>query len=220
MTEQRVTERKELGLGRSFNLDTEKVVDDKLEKVEIPDHIPVAKDKARWPWSFQSNLSPNEQEKVYRQFRYWVSLGEGRTFEQCAIKFGVTIQTISINARKHKWKDRLKAYLDYQVVERAELERSKRHAEHLEKLEQFRSRSEAIGVGLITASAQLLQTANNTIAEMRAKNETLDRRLLAGALNASAKCADAGRMLVAQSLGVDALIAGVEGADGDSELYE
>lgn len=214
------TERKELGLGGTFNLDEETQVDRGLREVEIPDHIPTKKEAGRWPWSFQSSLAPNEYEITYRQFRYWVSLGEGRTYDQCAIKFGVTIQTISINARKHKWKERLKAYLDYQVVERAESERSKRHAEHLEKLEQFRSRSEAIGVGLITASAQLLQTANNTIAEMRSKNETLDRRLLAGALNASAKCADAGRMLVAQSLGVDALIAGVEGADGDSEGYE
>lgn len=219
MTEE-LTERRTLGLGVTFDLPEEDQHDNPLDEDKIPDSIHVQKDTPTWPWSFRSTYSPREHESTYRQFRYWVSLGEVRTYHKCAIKFGLTIQTVSINARKNRWKDRLKAYLDYRIVEKAENEREKRHNDHLNKLEQFRVRSEQIGVGLITASAQLLQAANNSILEMKNRNETLDRRLIAGALNASAKCADAGRMLVAQSLGVDALIAGVEGADGDSEAYE
>lgn len=181
--------------------------------------IPGARPLGKWPWSFRPSQVPRETVGSYDKFKYWVSLGHDRTYKKVADHFGVTLGAISLLASKNKWKTRLYAYLDHKVVEEAEEERNRRHQEHLEKLEQFRNRSEQVGVGLVMASMKLLQAADGAINEMKKNGETLDRRLIAGALNASAKCAEAGRLLAAQSLGIDALIAGVEGAEGDPEEY-
>lgn len=174
---------------------------------------------SRHAWDYRSELAPKESVASYTKFAAWIGLGKGRTLTAIAIQFGVQVASVCHSSKRHNWKHRLAAWEEYQALRSLEEEREARHNEHLEKLKAFRERSEALGTGLITAGAQLLKAANESIGEMRSRGEVLDRRLVSGALNASAKVAEAGRVLMAQSLGVDALIAGIDGADGDGDEY-
>jgi hypothetical protein len=172
-----------------------------------------------FPWSFRSSLASTESWECYTRFKYFIEMGDDASLNKVAIRFGVSHGTIANASRKYQWRLRRDAYLEHRGVELAEIQKQERHNDHLERLESFRMRSEQVGLGLIGAGAQLLQTANISIAEMKKNGETLDRRLIAGALNASAKVAEVGRMLVAQSLGIDALMAGLDDATGESDPY-
>lgn len=187
---------------------------DSIPQSQIPD----AFSETCRPWSYRSKYAPTERKLAYERFCHYLEQGGGRTLSNTARAYNISLPVISNCAKKYSWKVRAAAYDEFEALRKAEEERQLRHNEHIEKLETFRNRSEQIGNSLIAASAQLLATANASIAEMRANNETLDRRLIASALNASAKCAEAGRLLTAQSIGADALLAGLSD-DGDAEDY-
>jgi predicted DNA-binding protein YlxM (UPF0122 family) len=169
-------------------------------------------------WDFRSSSAPTERKATYIQFQKYLELGEGRSLQKIADLFEISICSVSRCAKNNHWKERAADYDRELPLLRLEQERLARFQEHSEKLESFRTRSETLGTALITASARLLQTANATLAAMQENGEQLDRRLLSGALNASAKVAEAGRTLMAQSLGVDALLTGIQGAEEDDAL--
>lgn len=150
---------------------------------------------------------------------HYLEQGGGRTYTKTAEHFGISLPVISRIARNNQWAVRAAAYDEYQALYKADQERNRRHDEHKSKLESFRTRSEKVGEAMIAAAAQLLQQANMTIQEMKAHGETLDRKLLSSALQASARVAESGRLLMSQSLGVDALLSGIDGAEGDGEEY-
>lgn len=183
--------------------------------VEVPDQIP----SSIRPWDFRSSLAPTERRLAFKRFQHYIGQGPGRTLSETSHFFRVSLPVISRSAKKYHWITRAAAYDEFKALYDAEQAREKRHQEHLQKLESFRNRSEKVGEAMIAASAQLLQQANATIQEMKAQGETLDRKLLASALQASARVAESGRLLMAQSLGVDALISNIDGADGESDDY-
>jgi hypothetical protein len=173
----------------------------------------------RTPWEYRSSFASRESRKAFERFCYYLGIQDGRTLSKVSIYFKVSLPTISIQATKGQWVTRAAAFDEFEALRRADEEREARHNTHLGKLETFRDRSENLGAGLIGAAAQLLQAANASILEMKKNGETLDRRLIASALNASAKCSESGRVLMAQSLGVDALLTGVDGAEGDADDF-
>jgi hypothetical protein len=185
------------------------------KKLKVPDSL----SGIRTPWEYRSAFAPRESRKAFERFEYYLSIKDGRTISKVAIHFHVSLPSISTQAAKGQWLSRAAAFDEFEALRKADEEREQRHNTHLGKLETFRDRSENLGTGLIGAAAQLLQAANASIAEMRANGETLDRRLIASALNASAKCSESGRVLMAQSLGVDALLTGVDGAEGDADEF-
>jgi hypothetical protein len=189
----------------------------KLIKVDVS---PVGTDVSeRYAWDYRSSLALTETKMGWARMIYWFQLGSGRTYSKVAEHFNVSIPNIARIAKVYNWKVRLEAWNEHYILKQTEDFRVERHNKHMEKLEAFRERSEALGTGLISAGAQLLRAANKSINEMQETGETLDRRLIAGALNASAKVAEAGRVLMAQSLGVDALMSGLDGAEGDLDEY-
>jgi len=169
-------------------------------------------------WDFRSPSAPREHRATYIQFQKYLELGEGRSLKKIADLFHISPPSVIRCAKNNHWKERAADYDREMPLLRLEQERIARFQEHSEKLESFRTRSETLGTALITASARLLQTANATLAAMQENGEQLDRRLLSGALNASAKVAEAGRTLMAQSLGVDALLTGIQGAEEEDTL--
>jgi hypothetical protein len=188
-----------------------------LIKVDVS---PVGADVSeKYPWDYRSSFALTETKNGWSRMIYWFQLGGGRTYTKVAQHFGVSLPSIVRIAKTYNWKQRLEAWNEHYILQQTEQFRIDRHNEHMKKLEAFRERSEALGTGLISAGAQLLRAANKSIAEMQEAGETLDRRLISGALNASAKVAEAGRVLMAQSLGVDALMSGLDGAEGDLEEY-
>jgi hypothetical protein len=189
----------------------------KLIKVDVS---PIGTDpNDKYPWDYRSLIVPNEKKPTWEKMIYWFQLGKGRTYSKVAEHFDISIVAVSRTAKMNLWKQRLEAWNEHYILKQTEQLRADRHNEHMKKLETFRERSEALGTGLISAGAQLLRAANKSITEMQETGETLDRRLISGALNASAKVAEAGRILMAQSLGVDALMSGLDGAEGDLDEY-
>lgn len=172
-----------------------------------------------FPWSFRSSLSPNESRKAYQRFLRYLELGSGRTLTAISNEFNVSMPVISKIAKNNSWKMRAAAYDENIAIINAERERQSRHNEHMEKLEAFRSRTEQLGSGLIASAAQLLQVANQSIQDIKARGDTLDQRLIASALQAAAKCSVEGRSLIGSSLGVDALLSGIEDEDGSGTKY-
>jgi hypothetical protein len=189
--------------------------DKTLPKIKAPDSTT----GLRAPWEYRSSFAKRESRKAFERFCYYLEIKDGRSLSKVSIHFNVSLPSISVQAAKGQWLTRAAAYDEFEALRRADEEREARHNTHLGKLETFRDRSENLGAGLIGAAAQLLQAANASIAQMKAAGETLDRRLIASALNASAKCSESGRVLMAQSLGVDALLTGVDGAEGDAEDF-
>lgn len=198
---------------------TQKVVDIQNDPLPAKVKVPDTTVDLRRPWEYRSAFAGKETQKAYLRFEYYLSLGGKRTLSNVADHFSVALPIISVQAKKGQWRTRAAAFDEFEALRKAEEEREERHNSHLEKLKSFRERSEQLGMGLIGAGAQLLSIANASIAEMKSKNETLDRRLIASSLNASAKVAECGRILMAQSLGVDALLTGVDGADGDGDEF-
>ena len=181
--------------------------------VSVPDTLP----NRLQPWEYKSSLAPTETRKGYARFREWMDMGEETTLSAYASHIKVSLPVISRMSNKYHWRERAAAYREQSAIMKTEIEREKRHEEHQQRLEGFRVRSEQIGTGLLSASAQLLQQANNTINEMKKNGETLDRRLLAGVLQAAVKCSDQGRQLIGSSLGVEALLMGIS---DDGEAYD
>lgn len=172
-----------------------------------------------FPWSFRSSLAPNESRKAYQRFLRYLELGDGRTITAISNEFAISLPVVCTTSKKNNWKMRAAAYDENIAIVNAEKERQQRHGEHMEKLEAFRSRTEQLGSGLIASAAQLLQVANQSIQEIRARGDVLDQRLISSALQAAAKCSIEGRSLIGSSLGVDALLSGIEDEDGSGERY-
>lgn len=181
-------------------------------KTPIETHV-----RLRQPWEYRSSYAPNERRSAYERFKYYLELGASRTHSIVSEHFKVSRVAITQMASKYNWNTRIAAWEEFEALRKADEDRQQRHEEHVAKLEAFRSRSEAISNGLISASAQLLAQANASIAEMKAQGETLDRRLIASALNAAAKCSESGRIMASQALGIDALLAGLDGGEDDIE---
>lgn len=182
--------------------------------------IPVTHDSQKFPWHFRSAYAPTENSRSYDKFVYYMNLDiQERYLKRVAEHFDCDYTYLTTQAKKHQWKIRAAAHDEHKALEKAERDREERHQAHIVKLEQFRGRSEQLGAGLITAAAQLLQAANHSINQIKARGDVLDTRLISGALNASAKCAEAGRLLTAQSLGIDALVSGLDDADGSPDDY-
>jgi hypothetical protein len=180
--------------------------------------VPVQSSDLKQAWSYRSDYAPNESKKGYIRFISWVNDGEKRDLLNTARFFSVNLQTLARQAKLGNWIERLRLYEEFAELKAAEKAREKRYIEHTEKLEAFRARSEAIGGGLVSASAQLLAQATRAIQEIKESGNVLDPRLIAGALNAASKCAESGRLLAAQSLGIDSLLIGIS-EDGDSSEY-
>lgn len=171
------------------------------------------------PWEYRSAYGPGETVKAHERLMYYLSLGQGRTLTKVSEHFGLRLPNVSVMAKKNQWKTRAAAWDEYEALRKAEEERESRHNEHMQKLSEFRDRSETVGTAMITSAARLLQAANKTLSRMQAADEELDRKLLASVLQASARVAESGRILMSQSLGVDALMAGLDGAEGDGDEY-
>ena len=161
------------------------------------------------PWDYKPHLAKNELEIEYKWFLLFLQDSKsnlGRSLLNVSAHFDVTLEEVSKVSEKNHWKLRAKAFDDHLLLQRMDEERIKRHNQHMEKLEGFRRKSETLGTALITSGAQMLNVAHRTLQEMQESGETLDRKLLAGALNAAAKVAESGRLLTGQSLGVEELI--------------
>jgi hypothetical protein len=157
-------------------------------------------------WEYRSSWAPGERAKTYKMFQSFLDMGWERNIKSVALMYNVHKNTVYITAKKWKWVERAQLFDDYHKEHGAEAIKKARHDEHLKKLEEFRERTESLGSGLVTSGARLLQIALKSIAEMQANGETLDRRLISGALQAAAKVAETGRTLSAASIGVDEIL--------------
>ena len=193
-------------------------VDQKTEEQVIQPVVPDSTGRA-FPWSFRSSYAPTEGRKSYARFQYFLSMGVDRTLSKVAFKYDIAISTVSKAAKDYQWKVRAAGYDENKAIMDAENDRRERHESHLAKLEAYRSKNEQLGGALGMAAVRLLQHADKTLTEMKDNGETFDRRLVSSALLTAAKLADMSKSLVATSLGVDALVAGLEGAEGDDDAY-
>jgi hypothetical protein len=161
-------------------------------------------------WDFRSRMAKLEGEKEYELFRFWLTLGSGRSHKFLSITYNQPESHILKIANRNNWAKRAADYDRHQLQLRLQLEQDERAKLHKQKLEEYRLQQEFIGRSLSANAAKLSALVANSLDKMMNQERELDIRDIPAVLNAANKAAEVARNLQSSALGVDQLLTALE----------
>jgi len=164
-------------------------------------------------WHKRSLLAPNETDREFLLFNYYISNPGGRSATCISRLSNLGIHTIQKISAKNNWKQRAEDYDRHIMVQKLKQAETQRHQLHLQKLEKYRQDQEALGQQMTLNAARIAFLSNVTLEKMLTEEKDLDIRDLPTMLNTAAKLAEVGKTLQSSALGVDNLLAAIEEAD-------
>ena len=160
------------------------------------------------PWDFGANSREgyNETAKGYKCFRVYLELGNERNVKTVADVTGVKLDTVKAYAHRNNWSERSAEYDSHLVQKWAKEARAEFESTHKRELMKFRKDQQVRAEKLGRVADLLIDVTTETLEEMVASGEPVDRQQLASIASTAAKLSDAAMNTAAAALGVDDLL--------------
>lgn len=160
------------------------------------------------PWDFQQNCSPGKREtaKAYRVFRVFLELGCNRTIKTAADIAGENFDVCKTFSSRYNWQARTAQYDTHMVSLWGKEVREEFETTHKKELMKFRKDQQKRAEGLGKVADLLISVTTETLEEMVASGEPVDRQQLASVASTAAKLSEAAMNTAAAALGVDDLM--------------
>jgi hypothetical protein len=164
-------------------------------------------------WEYRSGYAYNETQKEFDMFRFFLTLGRGRTRVYLSRIYSVSTNYIEKVSIKNNWLERIEAY-DRQTLSNALSEEDNtRRKVHEEKLEIYRSQQETIANQSADNASKILHLIQRKLNKLvlDEDNLTIDELVSTGGL--AVKLSQLQKELGSQALAVDALLEAIETDD-------
>tara|TARA_Y100000287_G_C14127492_1_gene308079 strand:+ start:232 stop:801 length:570 start_codon:yes stop_codon:yes gene_type:complete len=160
------------------------------------------------PWDFRQGGKPGHREstEAYRCFRIYLELGRERNNKIAAEVAGQNKQIVDQYASKYQWAKRAAAWDAVRVTELSEEAREEFNTTHKKALIAFKKDTARRAESLGKVADLLITVTTDTLEDMVASGEPVDRQQLAAIANTAAKLAEVAMNTSAAALGVDDLI--------------
>lgn len=164
---------------------------------------------------------PRESAQAFARFRHYAEQGPARQLQVTARHFGVACSTLSEQARRFSWAERVAQWDAQHATPAVVLPLAPRTAapvadqqgldpEHLAALEEFRAEAEQLGKGHVRLARGLSAAATKNAARLLKSDKPLTPRDIASLATTSAQLASSGTELWAKAVGLDRLMAGMQ----------
>jgi hypothetical protein len=163
-----------------------------------------------YSWLKRSKLAPLETDREFLLFNTYLLNQGGRSVMYVSRLSNLGPQTIQKISSKNSWKQRAEDYDRHLMVQKLKEAETKRHENHLKKLEKYRQDQESLGQQMTLNAARIAFISNATLEKMLSSETDIDIRDLPSMLNTAAKLAEVGKTLQSSALGVDNLLAAIE----------
>lgn len=160
------------------------------------------------PWDFQQSTPPGKREtaKAYRVFRVYLELGCNRTVKTAADIAGENPEVCRQFSSRYNWQARTAAYDAHMVSLWGQEVREEFETTHKKELMKFRKDQQRRAEKLGKVADLLIEVTTETLEDMVASGEPVDRNQLAAIATTAAKLSDAAMNTAAAALGVDDLM--------------
>lgn len=159
-------------------------------------------------WDFQQGSPPGRKEtpKAYRVFRIFLELGCNRSIPIAADVAGEKLDVCRQMSSRYNWQQRTAAYDAHMVSLWGKEVREEFETTHKKELMKFRKDQQKRAEGLGKVADLLISVTTETLEEMVASGEPVDRQQLASVASTAAKLSEAAMNTAAAALGVDDLM--------------
>lgn len=165
------------------------------------------------PWMKRSKFAPLETDREYLLFNTYLLNQGGRSLTCMSRVSNLGVQTLQKISVKNSWRQRAEEYDRYVLVNKLKQAETKRHEEHLKKLEQYRQDQESLGQQMTLNAARIAFLSSVTLEKMLTSEKELEIRDMPAMLNTAAKLAEVGKTLQSSALGVDNLLSAIEDSE-------
>ena len=166
----------------------------------------MAKPKNLWDFRALSQEGRTETDNAYKAFRVYLELGRERNHETVASVVGCATSTVHAHSIRYCWQERAAAYDAHMVEKWGQEMREEYETRHKKELMKFRRDQQVRAEKLGKVADLLIEVTTETLEDMVASGEPVDRQQLAQIASTAAKLSDAAMNTAAAALGVDDLM--------------
>lgn len=160
------------------------------------------------PWDFQQFTAAGKKEtpKAFRVLRVYLELGSNRTIKVAADIAGENYEVCKQFSSRYNWQERTALYDAHMVSLWGQQVREEFETTHKKELMKFRKDQQRRAEKLGKVADLLIDVTTDTLEDMVASGEPVDRGQLAAIATTAAKLSDAAMNTAAAALGVDDLM--------------
>ena len=160
------------------------------------------------PWDFQQSCKPGKKEtaKAFRVFRIFIELGRDRTIKVASDVAGESYEVAKKWSEHYSWQERTALYDAHMVSLWGKEVKEELETTHKRELMKFRKDQQRRAEKLGKVADLLIEVTTDTLEDMVASGEPVDRQQLASIATTAAKLSDAAMNTAAAALGVDDLM--------------
>ena len=166
----------------------------------------MAKPQNLWDFRALSKDGHKETDNAYKAFRVYLELGRDRNHETVASVVGLKAHAIKQFASRYCWQERAAAHDAHMVEKWGQEMREEFENTHKRELMKFRKDQQVRAEKLGKVADLLIEVTTDTLEDMVASGEPVDRQQLASIASTAAKLSDAAMNTAAAALGVDDLM--------------